>query len=357
MNIGIIGLPQTGKRTLFELLVGKDKADHRGDGGKTIRGVADVQDSRFDSLVEVYGPKKRTRARMEFLLPPSIEQHAISETDIFRNLAEVEVFCHVVREFENQTVYHASGSIDPVRDIDFVNAEFILHDHLFVEKRIDRLQKDLGKRKDEAGEKEKDLMLKLLGTLEEERPLRIVSLDPHEEKIIRSYPLLSKREMIVMLNVSDDKASDQDRLDSLMERYADQRVSCVQFSAKLEAEIASLESVDERAEFMEVMGVKETALHLLTRKCIDALGLISFFTVASDEVHQWFVERGSNAVQAAGKIHSDLARGFIRAEVIHFNDLIGHGGEEGVKKAGKLHVKSRDYVVEDGDILFIRFNV
>jgi hypothetical protein len=355
MNIGIIGLPQTGKKTLFELLVGKGSMVPPGAAHAIVRGVAEVQDARFDALVKLYAPKKITRARVEILLPPRIEERAVSEGDIFRDLAEVEAFCHVVRAFEDESVYHAMGSVDPMRDIDYVNGEFILHDLLFVEKRIERIERDLKKVKDERALREKEVLLGLKAALESEKPLRMIQLPEEDEKIIRSYPLLTRRAMVVVLNASDDEAVD--RAPALDERYRGLGIRCIQARFHIEREIAGLESASEREEFMREMGIPDNALHALTGACVDALRLISFFTVAPTEVRQWFTPRDSSAVVAAGKIHSDLARGFIRAEVMKSADVLALGSEEKVKQAGKLAVKGRDYVVEDGDILFIRFSV
>ncbi len=356
MNIGIIGLPQTGKKTLYGLLVGRTALEHRGDTSKTARGVAEIKDPRLDRLFEIYAPRKLQRARVDVLLPRKIEEQSISKGDIFRDLAEVDVFCHVVRGFENDSVYHMWGSVDPVRDIDYVNAEFVLHDLIFVEKRIKKIEKDLGKFKNETLLKEKELLARLGGHLETERPLRLADMSLQEQKILRNYPLLTAREMLVVLNVSDPSRDDT-RIRELNEKYAGDKISCVQIAAEMEAEISSLESEAERLEFMAEMGLTATALHVLTRQCIDALGLISFFTASGDELRQWLVRREASVVDAAGKIHSDMARGFIRAEVVKYEDLIELGSEEKVKNAGRLAVKGRDYVVEDGDILFIRFSV
>jgi len=357
MNIGIIGLPQTGKKTLFSLLVGKGALEHRGDPSKTARGVAEILDPRFDALVKIYSPKKHTRARVDIILPQKIEEHSVSTGDIFHDLAEVEVFCHVVRVFQNDSIYHIWGSVDPIRDIDYVNTEFVLHDLIFVEKRLQRIEKDLKKIKDEHEVKERELLEKLKRHLENERPLRTLDITPDDQRLIASYPLLSAREMIVVLNVGDSDVKDAARASEIASRYAALRIGCVQVAVEMEAEIAALESDEEKRAFMQEMGLEDTALHILTGQCIRALGLLSFFTVASAEVRQWFVRRGATAVEAAGKIHTDLARGFIRAEVIGFDDLERLGTEEKVKSAGKLGVKGRDYVVEDGDILFIRFSV
>lgn len=357
MNIGIIGLPQTGKKTLFSLLVGKGALEHRGDPTKTARGVADIVDPRFDSLLGIYAPRKHHRAQVEVLLPQRIEEQSVSKSDIFHHLAEVDAFCHVVRAFRNDSVYHIWGSVDPVRDIDYVNTEFILHDLIFVEKRLNRIERDLKKIKDEHAVKEKEVLEKFKAHLDGELPLRTLSIAPEERKAVASYPLLSAREMIVVLNVGDTDEGDPVKVEDVRARYREARIGCVRIAVETEAEIAALDSDAERKSFMTEMGLEDTALHVLTRQCIDALGLVSFFTVASEELRQWFVRRGASAVEAAGKIHTDMARGFIRAEVIRFEDLASLGSEEKVKGAGRLAVRGRDYVVEDGDILFIRFSV
>jgi len=357
MNIGIIGLPQTGKKTLFGLLVGPAGLDRHTDPSKTARGVAAVKDARLEPLADVYKPKRSTQARMEFLLPRKIEDQSISKGDIFRDLAEVDVFCHVVRGFENDSVYHMWGSINPVRDIDYVNAEFVLHDLIFVEKRIEKIAKDLQKFKNDELKKEKELLERLRNHLETEQPLRLANIGLAEEKSLRNYPLLTMREMLVVLNVSEETITDTSTIDELNAKYNDAKIDCVQIAAAAETEIASLETEEERREFMNELGLSDTALHVLTRKCIESLGLISFFTASGDELRQWLVRRGSSIVQAAGKIHTDMARGFIRAEVVKYHDLIELGSEEKVKNAGRLAVKGKDYTVEDGDILFIRFNV
>jgi GTP-binding protein YchF len=357
MNVGIIGLPQTGKKTLFELLVGKGAIGHNTDPKKTLRGVADVLDERFDDLVEIYTPRKQTKARVDILLPQRIEEQSVSKGDIFKDLAEVEVFCHVVRAFEDDAIYHIWGSVDPIRDIEYVNTEFVLHDLMFVEKRIERIEKNLMKVKNKSAVVEVELLKKFKSHLEDEQPLRTLEITTAEDKLIRSNPLLSLREMVVVLNVADSNGSATKQIEELNKRFAAVRITCLQLAVEMETEIAALETESERKEFMEEMGIEETALHVLTRQSIDSLGLESFFTVASEEVRQWLVRRGSTAVEAAGKIHTDLARGFIRAEVIKLDDLLELKSEEKIKSAGKLGVKGRDYIVEDGDILFIRFNV
>lgn len=357
MDIGLIGLPQSGKKTLFELLVGRGASAKTLDPAKSHRGVAEVQDDRFDKLLSVYSPKKNTRARIEFLLLPKIEGHNISESETFDELADVDALCHVVRVFQNESVYHISGSVDPSRDIDFVNSELILHDLLFIEKRLERIDNKLKKMKDEEAVLERALLDKLRDHLEGELPLRFFNLQREEEKLLASYPLLTRKQMIVVLNLSEGQLKDEDRIHDIKERYRNLQIFFVEVPAEAELEINSLESAEDREAFMKEMGIRSPALHTLTRTCIEALGVISFFTVTGGELRQWILRRGSTAVEAAGVIHSDLQRGFIRAEVVAFEDLARAGSEERVKSEGKHHIKGRDYVVEDGDILHVRFNV
>jgi len=357
MKIGIIGLPQTGKKTLFSLLVGPAALAAHGDARALQRGVADVQDPRFDRLVAMYGPKRQVRARLEVTLLPAIEEKTLSEGEALRELGEVEAFCHVVRVFEEESVYHIWGKPDPRREIEFMHGEMVLHDLVFIEKRLDRIDKSLKKGKDDRAEKERALLLRFRETLEKDIPLRQVELSADDAALIASYPFLTRKAVIAALNVADDRIADTALRDGLAGAFAHLGVGFVQIAARAEAEIARLETEEERTAFMQDMGIAETALHLLTSRCIEALGLHSFFTVGEDEVRQWFVRRGSSAPEAAGAIHSDLQRGFIRAEVMHYADLVQAGGEEKLKATGKYYLKGKDYIVGDGDILTIRFNV
>ncbi|HET6462416.1 MAG TPA: DUF933 domain-containing protein [Candidatus Krumholzibacteria bacterium] len=357
MKIGIIGLPQTGKKTLFSLLVGPAALTNRGDARAVVQGVADVQDARFDRLLAFYKPKKQVRARLEVALIPAIEENSLSQSDAQRELGEVDAFCQVVRVFEDDAVYHIWSSPDPAREVEFVAGEMILHDLVFIEKRVERIEKGLKKGKDEKAEKELALLARFREALEKDTPLRNVSVSAEDAALIQSYPFLTLKPCIIALNVADDAIADTSLRDKLAERFKHLGVSFVQVAARAESEIAALDSAEERAAFMQDMGITETALHLLTSRCIDALGLQSFFTVGEDEVRQWFVRRGASAPEAAGAIHSDLQRGFIRAEVMKYEDLMAAGAEEKLKSTGKYYLKGKDYTVEDGDILTIRFNV
>jgi ribosome-binding ATPase YchF (GTP1/OBG family) len=249
------------------------------------------------------------------------------------------------------------GGPDPAREVEFVHSEIVLHDLVFVEKRLERIDAQLKKMKDERLVAEQALLERFRAQLEDEEPLRLLETTEAEDAIIASYPLLTLRRMIVALNIGDDRIGDTVLLDELRAAWAPRGVAFVQIPVAAEAEIAQLETPEERREFMSEMGIEEPALHVLTAMCIDAVGLNSFFTVGEDEVRQWFVRRGARAPRAAGVIHSDLERGFIRAEVMKYEELVAAGGEDALKAAGRHHLKGKDYVVEDGDILAIRFNV
>jgi len=356
MKIGIIGLPQTGKKTLFQILTGQVFTEHS-DQKKSAMGAADIIDQRFDALVQMYKPKKQVRAKIDLELLPKLEKESIARGDIFKDIADVDGVCHVVRAFEDEAIYHVDGSIDPVRDIDMVGSELILHDLLFIEKRLERLEAQMKKLKDEKQQKEHDMLVRFREHLEKERPLRLLALTPDEDMLIRSYPFITLKQMILALNVADDALGDMAIIEKLRARCDTEKMEVMQVSAKMEAEIAALESEAERREFLKDLGIEESALGQLTRLCLKALGLMSFFTVGEDEVRQWLIRRNATAPEAAGAIHSDLQRGFIRAEMFKYDDLIAHKNEAGLKAAGKLYLKGKDYSVEDGDILNIRFKV
>ena len=211
--------------------------------------------------------------------------------------------------------------------------------------------------KEEASIKEREALLKLKTHLDKTLPLRLLGISPDEKKLISSYPFVTLKEMIVVLNISEESLKDESLATQLGAELAPSKIDVMQVSAKVEAEVAGLGSEDEKREFLSALGIAEPAINVLTRVCIKALNLLSFFTVGDDEVRQWLVRKGSSAPEAAGAIHSDLQKGFIRAEVMKYTDLIALGGEDKVKEAGKFSLKGKDYIVEDGDIVNIRFNV
>ncbi len=348
-------MPQTGKKTLFQVLTGAVVSEQG--LAKPVPGTADIVDERFDALVHMYQPKKETHARIDLVLLPKIEQETIAKGDVFHHIADVDALCHVVRVFDDEAVYHAAGSVDPVRDVEMINAELLMHDQIFVEKRIERLETGLKKIKDERQTKELELMRRIQLHLEEEKPLRLMEFSADEDLLIRSYPLITRKEMILVFNVAEDEAGSSAILERVSRHCEEQKMEAMVVSAQVESEIAQLDSDEEKREFMADLGIKEPALQILTRLCLRALGRMSFFTVGKDEVHQWLVRIGSNAPEAAGAIHSDLQKGFIRAEVMKYEELLEFGSEAELKKRGKFYVQGKDYIVAEGDILNIRFNV
>ncbi len=356
MKVGIIGLPQTGKKTLFQVLTGSALPEQAATG-KAVPGTAEIIDERFDRLVELYRPKKEARARIDLMLLPKLEQETLARGDIFRDMSDVDAICHVVRAFHDEAVYHAAGSVDPLRDVETINAELLMHDQLFVEKRIERLTASIKKIKDDRQVKELELLKRIQGHLDAEKPLRLFSLSDEEELLIRSYPFITRKELILVFNVGEDDLADRSLLEGVADVCLTDKIKAMIVSARAEAEIALLDSAAERREFLDDLGITESALQRLTALCLQALGRISFFTVGKDEVRQWLVRENATAPVAAGVIHSDLQKGFIRAEVMKYDELLASGSEAELKKAGKVAVQGKEYVVVDGDILNIRFNV
>jgi len=357
MRIGIIGLPQVGKKTLFELLTNYKPTENELASNKPIKGIVEIKDPRFYRLVEAYKPKKSVMARIDIEAFPKLEKDTIAKGDIFVDINELDAICQFVRAFKDESVYHIEGSVNPKRDIDFVNSELILHDLIFIEKRLERLEKNIKQTKQETAVKEKEVLVKLRAHLDKNMPLRLLELTDNENKIIACYPFVTRKTMIIALNVSEEDLQDTGLLEQLKNDYRAMGIEIMQVSAKVESEIAELESEEERKTFLKELGIDEPAINVLARMCIKALNLISFFTVGADEVRQWTVRAGAAAPEAAGAIHTDLQKGFIRAEVMKYSELAALGSEEKVKEAGKLCLKGKDYIVEDGDILNIRFSV
>ena len=357
MKIGVIGLPQVGKKTLFELLTRHKPTEAEIISGRPIKGIAEILDNRFDKLLSIYNPKKSVRARIDIELLPKLEKDSIAKGDIFKDINDLDAICHVVRAFSDDSIYHVDGSVDPKRDVNFVNSELLLHDLIFIEKRVERLDKTIKQTKEETAVKERELLGKLKEHLDNNMPLRTLELTAEEKKLITSYPFITRKEMFIVLNVSEDALKDTKIQEELKGELRNIKVDVMQVSAKVEEEIMALESVSERTEFMQSLGITEPAINVMTQLCLRTLSLVSFFTVGEDEVRQWNAKRNSSAPEAAGVIHTDLQRGFIRAEVMKYSDLVSLGSEEKVKEAGKYYLKGKDYIIDDGDILTIRFNV
>ena len=355
MKLGLVGFPQVGKRTLFRLLTGKEP-NSEGKKGNGL-GLAMVRDARFDRLVEIYAPRQETPAQIEFFLLPDLDQQASRNDRILRDLEQVDVICHLVRAFQDDTVFHIHGTVDPHRDILLFNEELQLNDLLFIEKRLERLEKEQNKKKDvQRVVMETDLLTRMKVYLEAGRFLRNFLLTEAEEKFIASYPLLTRKALIIILNVGEEEVGDRDLVNRLRESFPGRSFQWIAVSAKIEQELSQLDAA-ERQTFLNELQLDQPALDRLTMLCYKTLGLISFFTVGPDEVRAWTNRQGSLAPQAAGVIHSDFERGFIRAEVMKYQDLIKLGSEQKVREVGKYMQKGKDYVIEDGDIINFLFNV
>jgi ribosome-binding ATPase len=357
MKLGLVGFPQVGKRTLFRLLTGIETLPEGGGAKGGLPGLARVRDVRFDRLVELYRPKKETPATTEFLLLPDLDTQPERNAQALRVLEQVDAICHLVRVFEDETVFHIEGSVDPRRDIRRLNEELQLSDLLFLEKRLERLQKEKGKSKDAPkAALEADLLGRMRSHLDQGRFLASFPLTDDEEKILASYPLLTRKSMILLLNVGENQLGDAGLVSTLAEEFKDLGFQWIAVSARIEQELSLLDE-EERQAFLDELHLDQPALDRLTLQSYRALGLISFFTVGPDEVRAWTIRQGTFAPGAARAIHSDIERGFIRAEVMKYADLAGLGTEQKVREAGKFLLKGRDYVVEDGDIINFLFNV
>ncbi len=355
MNIGIVGLPQVGKKTVFRLLTGKD-AESAPSHGVIRYAIAPVRDPRIDRLVEMYQPKRMRYAEFEMALPPDVTPNAARSAEWLEPLRNVDALMQVIRDFESPSVFHLEGSVDAARDLALVDTEFLLADMEMVEKRLHRMAKDKSRKEAAERQREETLLARCQEWLEQERPLRLLSFDDEELKLIRSLQFFTLKPLIAVFNVGEDVAAAQTRLAPLCERLEQKGAKLVFLSAAIEDELVALEE-EERQAFMADLGLAEPAAHRLSRAAYESLGLISFFTVGPDEVRAWPIPRGLLAPEAAGKIHSDLQRGFIRAETVAYDDLIAAGSEKAAKEANKVHLHGKDYLVKDGDVINIRFNV
>ncbi|MBI4343045.1 MAG: redox-regulated ATPase YchF, partial [Candidatus Omnitrophica bacterium] len=349
--------PQAGKKTLLRLLTRVDAHAVSPANNGVIPGVCPVRDPRVERLAAMYNPSKITPATIQYLLMPDLTKDSAKNQDLLKALALVDVLAHVVRAFSDDTVFHLEGTVDPLRDIETVHAELLLNDLVFVEKRLERIAKEKDRRSSMDRSKEQALLTRLQAHLNDNLPLRTLPLDAEDQKLLSSASLLTRKPMILILNVGEDRVKDYALVEQVKKNLASRTVHVVQVSAKIEEELSQLDDPAERAAFLKELGIAESAIDGLTRVSYEALGLISYFTVGEDEVRAWTVRRGASAAEAGGVIHSDIERGFIRAERLTYQDLITLGSEQAVASAGKAQLKGREYIVQDGDILNFRFNV
>jgi len=360
MQIGIIGLPNSSKTTIFNALTRGhvETTPVPASTAEVHTAMVDVPDPRVGVLSGMFHPRKTTYAQVQYNdiagLAPGVGKNGGIPGALLNTLNQNDALLHVVRAFEDDTVPHPEGSVDPARDLVALDTELLLSDLLIVEGRLERMQKDLQSpqpARREAAAREQALLLRLKEALEAGTPLRDLDLDADEEKSLRGFAFLTLKPVLVALNIGDDGESVAASL-----RYDHKRTRVLELRGRLEMEIAQMEG-EEAQTFLAEYGISEPTLNRLIRSSYELLGLQSFFTVGEDEVRAWTVRRGATAVEAAGAIHSDLARGFIRAEVVAYDDLIAAGSLAAAKEHGALRLQGKDYVVRDGDILNIRFNV
>ncbi|HKM66005.1 MAG TPA: redox-regulated ATPase YchF [Candidatus Acidoferrum sp.] len=352
MQTGIIGLPQVGKTTLFRILT---KANIDAKGGQTAHvGVAKVPEPRLRELAKLYDPKKITYATVQYVDLPGVQKERMRES--LATLRDVDAIAHVIRVFDDPSVPHSEGSIDPLRDATNLDLELILSDHDQISKRLERVEKDLKKKKDPLLELEKNVLEKCKAHLEAEKPLRELELTAEERKPIGGFLFLSQRPMLYVLNLGDDEAADLDKAvekHKLSALHGRPNTAVVAVCGRLEAELAEMEE-KEAAELLASYGLKEPGLNRLIRATYDLMGLIQYFTAGEPEVRAWTIRKGSNAVKAAGEIHSDIEKGFIRAEVVRCADLLAAGSIAAAKEKAQVRLEGKEYIVQEGDVILFR---
>ncbi|HKS83640.1 MAG TPA: redox-regulated ATPase YchF [Candidatus Acidoferrales bacterium] len=355
MQTGIIGLPYVGKTSLFRILT-RARIDSHAAPSQAHVGIARVPDERLVKLAEAFKPKKITYATIEYVDIGGLQKDREKNSASLVPLREADALAHVVRLFEDPAVPHEGGSLDAYRDIESVEIELMLNDLEQTGKRIERVEKDLKKKKDPLLEAELQVLLRCKEALESEKPLRELELKPEEQKLLTGFMFLSRKPMLYVLNLSDDEAAQSDHVieKHKMEKLTSKpRTAIVPFCGKIEAELAELSDA-EATEMMSAYGLKESGRDRLIQASYRLLGLISFLTCGEPECRAWTIERGMNAQKAAGAIHSDIEKNFIKADVVNWKELLDAGSFAAARERAKVRLEGKEYIVQDGDVILFR---
>jgi GTP-binding protein YchF len=355
MQTGIIGLPQVGKTSLFRILT-RARVESRTQPGQAHVGIARVPDARVTKLAELFKPKKITFATIEYVDIGGLQKDREKNSASLVPLREADALAHVVRVFDDPAIPHPSGSIDAMRDIDSIEIELMLTDLEQATRRLERVEKDLKKKKDPQIELEQSVLLRCRAALEAEKPLREMEFKPEEKKAVTGFTFLTQKPMLYVLNLGDDEISE---IDHVIEKHKLEKLATkpqtavVPFCGKIEAELAELPDA-EVAEMMKAYGITESGRDRLIQATYRLLGLISFLTCGEPECRAWTIERGMTAQKAAGAIHSDIEKNFIKAEVVRWEDLLAAGSFAVAKERGQFRLEGKEYIVQDGDVILFR---